>query len=757
MNYHSIKTACVLLLGIITIIGESDSLLAQVNAPGSGSSNFSSSPAQDDYLTQFYGNKDKNLIYTPWLLPEIDTLSWRVAMGKVRNRIETKKRERFNGIAYNGLVGGDILHQDLQAALVDSYRIDQNFWLGKALFNIANYLSNKGDKQATLDLLEEVVFALDSQIQKTSEGQNQETHAELSDLIYQVAMILLKLDKTASAMDLISRIPDESIKSKALRDSALRAIDYSNSISNNRDNDIENRKNLTLNAIKSTLEFANNFPYDNKIIGQTILDMVDSLLILKENNLASTYIQALLPKVLASSDDEKDAILARLAANLIRLNNAKQSMELLRSIKDKMVYTKTLASIAAARGEIGDTEAMTPLFILAREEINQLPDEINRMKARRHLMIELTRVGRLADAFSEAGKITDKRAQALAIADMAQYLLDHKNYEATRSLLDYIQPWSLRLPLYSGLARDESAQGNRIKASEYLLQGLEPGNTPKNSPMIPRQVGGILTLQSQYGDQSKDQEIIEKARKIIDAMPNELIKIDGLVRLAIAEANLEQLESARQSLTSAYRLTFDNSQNPSFAKALETVSFGMVMTGDLLSAFDAAARIPLPPTIEEEKEMRRTLRRQVNKEYELPKPLNPNRPMDTPRYAALARIASAAARVGEMEIALRSADMIESDTGQATAYAVIGAGLGSRKQTMREVLNEVASVTDLSMDVWLSPSAATWIENEWQEDTAKKNQPTAGTNENTQPSPATQARSAPSPINNQANPSANQP
>ena len=649
-------------------------------------------PSSEDSL--FYEENNEPLdesqrfIFYPWNLLKLDDAAWQEGSGRIRNEMLSLTDVKDRGRALYGLVQGNLLRDDFEDALIDTYRIEDLGWLARALIRISTYLVDEGQSDRARLILEDAIQSLEQA----------EDESETTEPLLRTSAILLGMDEISRALEIMDKIPDPLVRIVSLRQATNRALALTREATalveeEGVQSDFSQELLDAKLALYSSLRFAIETPYDDQQVGLIALELIEALIDVEEYSRATEALAIFTPKVLDGPESGRDENLAALAGSYIRANDAGSAMEMVRLIPEAGKRARALASVARARGDIGDTEAMAPLFFLAREETARILNNDLRVESQRHLIEQLTAVGRLADAFEIAGLITDEAIQAETLSDMALQLLDQEQYAEARTLIDYIPPITLRLPIISRLASAADTRRDPQGASDLLINAMDVREIDLEDDSLSDLFHLILTIQAVFGDEERDDEIFSRIRALIGELPNNIPKVSSLLRLAVAEAETEQLQVARQSANAAYRVTFDFSTDARFPRALEVVSYGQLLSGDLLSAFDTAARTPLPPTPEQIEEMKESVSRRSERFRQLPLPADDNLPMQTARYAALARVAATAARIGEMDIALRAVWLSDLSAANASALAAVAVGLASQENTLEEILTEAAEIT----------------------------------------------------------------
>lgn len=661
--------------------------------------------AQDELPTSdtppFYGlgtdmeaEQDTRLLFYPWNIEPLDEERLNYTIAQIRLYSEQFQDDRMRGQIGVGLVQGHLLNEDIDHALIDAYRITDPLWLAKSLIKISQYLHENEQTARLLPLLYDSIAIL------RNIDPDFELNYERSLLLELAASLLLSMDMISEAIDVMNIIPDDEIRISALQKATMLAIDLKDkaeTIGKQEEQDVYDQAvDYANSAIQAALDYARALPFDNENIAPLSITLINALIDLERYDQALAELDILKPKIYAANYSNRDQNIVDIAAAYIQSDDPKSAMEIVRDLSDAGKRARALAVVARARADIGDFDAASPLFILAQEEAERVRDNDDRVNTYNILLESLTRAGRLADAFEAAGKITQQPEQGEMLANMARILLERNQYEEARLLTTYIPQMELRAPILIYLARMRGIEGEAEQASQGLIDALamDEGEAP-SAQALPAILRLVLTHHTLLGSETLDAQLFDLVASIIDQMPDGMVKIDSLIDLAMAQAETEQLALARQTANAAYRIAFDASADLQFPEAMEVISYGQSMVGDLLAAFDTASRTPLPPTQEEIDDIkRRSSRRGRQLESVNITALDPLRPMETPRFKALARIAAAAGRVGETEMALRSAMLADNQMAQANGLAAIAIAAMSNHLAINDVLNDVANALE---------------------------------------------------------------
>jgi hypothetical protein len=270
-----------------------------------------------------------------------------------------------------------------------------------------------------------------------------------------------------------------------------------------------------------------------------------------------------------------------------------------------------------------------------------------------HLVKEQTHAGRLADAFTTAGKITDQAAQRTALFAMADILFDQgKPMEAVK-IADYTPDPGMRAEILGRAATSRIDHGEMKQAEALLRAAVKPTGAKPDAATLAR--GLPLLFEALYAMKkgTARNEILASARKLLELLPDEAAKVPVMTRIARAEMKGEDKDSADRSLGLAWRIAWFNKDKQFFPELLRDIAMAQLSVGELLLAFDTAARISANPTADVD-ELEYLLNRRAS-----------------PRISALTAVAVAAARRGEGQLALRAARAIVDPGGRAAAYREI--------------------------------------------------------------------------------------
>lgn len=260
-------------------------------------------------------------------------------------------------------------------------------------------------------------------------------------------------------------------------------------------------------------------------------------------------------------------------------------------------------------------------------------------------------MGRLADAFKNAGVIRDRRAQANALLGMGEVLLAQKKMKEAIKLLEYIPYPGMRTQIFAPVALFYGKKGDKTKASELLAKALAQSKFKASSAELAKVLPMVIDVQSQVGEASMNAALFSRIKAQLEQLPDDTSKIEVLTGIANAEARAKRRDAALRALAAAWRISWLNRRNPKYPNILTNLMRAQIEVGELLQAFDTAARVPDGPT---PKKPKGQLEASLNQ-----------------RNLALQRVAVAAAREGMQRLSLRVARRIRNTGARARVYAAI--------------------------------------------------------------------------------------
>ena len=355
--------------------------------------------------------------------------------------------------------------------------------------------------------------------------------------------------------------------------------------------------------------------------------------------------------IIQSEFTGREQALAELAAAETEAGDQTRAMVLVRSIADPERRVRALGSVARAIGESGNMDAAVTLFTFAVETATGIEDDALRYSLLTHLVVEQTRTGRLADAFTTAGLIRAKRQQAEALSQMGRILIEQEKYSEALKLTDYIPYLGLRGLIFAPVARATGDRGEHTEASALLARALEPVREPSDPDLQEQALNEVLDTQILVGDPETSQALFDRARGLIDSLPGGLGRVRLLTLLARAHAQSADKEKATQVIDAASRITWGKSGDPDYPRSVARIVEALLASDRLLEAFNTASRIPDTDAI-----------------YEA-------RLSQTPRNRSLTLVAQAAAKIGKVDLAIRAARKIRDPASRAAALGAVAVGI----------------------------------------------------------------------------------
>lgn len=556
--------------------------------------------------------------------------------------------EDAQGQALDGLVRANLAHGQLNSALREIERIQDGIWRARGLVHIADYLVEQDRIEDALLHLDQAVQSVDLSLPPRDEG----------EVLRVVAERQARLGELENAIGTAQLLPEGAKRVEALmdaarfsRDKVAPGVDWSTVAGGILEAAFQELASLSIDIW----------------IGVDLYLQIGYAQLETRDIAAAVRTFTHLRKVLEASFYEgRNRALADLAGAFIIAGDQPQAMEVVRLIPREGERARGLATVARVLGEAGDLDAATPLFSLAFESTERIFESVERDDALKHILIEQSRVGRLADAFTTAGAIKDSIRQSEALLAMAEVLILQSKFDEALLLVEYIPYISLRSQIYAAVAEHRGLQGASAAASELLSKALAPTGAQPLPDYLPTALNRVLNAQLAVGDSDSDDGVFGRARELAELIPDELARVRALTKLAVGLARRGDRGAANRAISGAYRTAWLHSDADNFQDALADIVNGQLAAGDLLSAFDSAARIPFEPGL----------------------PIYPrDRKGDytEPKIRSLTSVAAEAARQGETELALRAARQIEHPPARAAALANIAVAIATPEETLTKV------------------------------------------------------------------------
>jgi len=537
------------------------------------------------------------------------------------------------GQALSGVVGAFLRRDRLQDALVDLSVIRDPTWRAYAQLHFVTYHYERGETSAAADLL------------KRADALTRE---------------ILSPEDATMVLRLISQRQAEDGNYAAARQTAARIaggeqkidrfIELAEIQAGDRDKKVAA---AGVENLRLAFEDAKKAPLEKEPRIALLLKIADQASALGYHKLAQSILEfcnRLLPGAASAAGVP---LVAEVAAGLVRAGEGGRAMEIVRSLNTDIRRGYALASVARAFADTGSIEGAVPLFYLARQDAEGQEDGAIKTGLLTHLIHEQTHAGRLADAFTTAGSIADPAAQQAALFAMAEILFHKQQPLEAVKIADYTPDPGLRARILARVADYHLSLGDKKQAQALLLEAVRPTGAKPNPATLA--VGLPLVFEVQYAMKrgTTGAAVLAAARKLLDLVPDDPAKIPALTHIARAEMRGQEKDAAERSLGMAWRIAWFNKDKESFPEMLREIAMAQLNIGELLLAFDTAARISESPVADVD-----ALHGSLHQR-------------ESPKIKALTAVAIAAARRGEGQLALRAARTITDPRGRAAAYRQI--------------------------------------------------------------------------------------
>ncbi|MDA0663175.1 MAG: hypothetical protein O3B08_10110 [Proteobacteria bacterium] len=532
------------------------------------------------------------------------------------------------GEALSGLVQAELARGDLQEATKELSRITDGYWQAASLIKLADYQIEKKRKTEALAALNDAIGAA------AKARENPETE----HLVREIAVRRNALGDEAGAVTTTKLIRDTKLRIETLLEIGRPSL---------QDKTSKGNKGALIEASRQTRTIKDDEPE----VARLLLIIGEAQTRLGDTKQADATLSEARRMILQSEFTGREQALAELAAAETEAGDQTRAMVLVRSIADPERRVRALGSVARAIGEGGNMDAAVTLFTFAIETTTGIEDETLRNSLLTHLVVEQARTGRLADAFKTAGLIRKKRAQAEALAKMGHVLLEQQKYDDALKLTDYIPYLGLRGLIFAPVALATGNRGEHTEASALLARALEPVREPSDPELQEQALNDVLATQILVGDPETSQALFDRARNLIDSLPDGLGRVRLLTFLARALAQNADKEKATQVIDAASRITWGKSGDPDYPRSVARIVEALLASDRLLEAFNTASRIPDTDAITE------------------------IRLSQTPRNRLLTLVAQAAAKIGKVELAIRAARKIRDPASRAAALGAVAVGI----------------------------------------------------------------------------------
>ncbi len=543
------------------------------------------------------------------------------------------------GQALNGIVRAQIARGNVEDALKELNRIEDDLWRARSLAALGDFFETEEDSEQALDYLAQAVDTLAEAGELGIGGE---------DLLRVIAKKQAKLGQLESAIATAERIPNALRRVGALQQAASASFEDAD----NNPDALDNAKQV----LSAAFTQAQAMGLDNGLTPHLFIDIGDAQASVGDQEGARKTFRRARELIHKSSREGRDAAFARLAGSMIFAGQLEEAMEVMRQVEEGPQQVRGVSSVARALADQGNVDAAVPLFTLAMEAANTIDNPDVKFGALAFMVREQTRVGRLADAFTTAGSIDDRFEQSRALLGMAEELLKQNNPDAALVLVEYIPFVSMRSQIFAKVAMVHGKAGDEKKAAELIARAFEPTGFEVQKQYIPKSIEIVLDTHLKVGSPEDDSFIFDEARKLADLIDKEVIRVAAMTHLASAEAFRGERERANRTLSSAWRNAWLNRADPDFPRVLADIVKGQIAVGDILSAFDTAARIPVP-------------------EGDGLDDRTPSGLFKAPRFSSLTRVAVAAAQTDEVDLAIRAAREMEHPPARAAGLAAVAVTL----------------------------------------------------------------------------------
>ncbi len=612
-------------------------------------------------------SQNQSITFNPMELDQVTKAVMQDSFLQLRFTALALEGKDETGQALNGLVRAMLARDDIQDAIDELTMIEDDLWYARSAAAISRYFEKEQENTAAaLEWLERGTQRVAGVTDPRDGG----------DIMRILAIRRASLGDLEGAITASRLIPDPTARVFALRASATAFL-------HSGDADAESRERASA-LLREAYDQARVMPGKNQSTNRLLIEIGLAQVYAGDQKAGLDTLKLTRERILAGPETGRSHAITELAAAYVEGGDMRSAMEVVRLVPEGAPRSEALGSVARAMSVNQGINAAVPLFRLAVEQAETVENNENRDRAYAHLIVEQTRVGRLRDAFSTAGLIKDRRRQARALLGMGRQLVSEGKFEETQRLTEFIPFTGMRAELFAKVAMNLGGKGEKDEASALLARALEATGFEPLPEFLPDAIDLVLDAQIDFGQPYADDAIFTRARDLVDGIPGDADQVRALVRVAIAEARRGLGAKARKSISAAYRTAFENKDEPGFDEALQDISLAQIATGDILSSFDTAARIEEPS---DEADIRRA----------------PDGSFLTPRFRALTRVAAAAARIGETDLAIRAANRMEYPPARSAALAAVAVALASPESDLLEIIGDAAKsdVADLGGEAGL--------------------------------------------------------
>ena len=544
---------------------------------------------------------------------------------------------KYLGEALSGVIGAFLQRGRLKESLVDLSVIKDPVWRAHALLHFAAYHRNHDEKDTARSLVQRAERA-------AAQGAGR---PEAADILGMISTRYAEYGDFNSARRVALSIPAPMQRIGQLNEIARLQARTSD----------KPQRARAVDSLRLAFETAKKSPLNRSDRLAALLAVADASMTLGFRKVSRDVLEFGYGTLAAEQFRGNSEIVATLTAEMVRVGASGRAMEIVRSLNNDIRHSYVLASVARAFADANSIEGAVPLFYLARQSADALEEGPVKAKLLTHIVAEQTRALRLADAFTTAGKIKPDDAQRNALFAMADILLDRRRPLEALKLVDYLPDMGMRAQIFSSAARHYHRLGDRRRASDLLLRSVRPTGATVNPKSLAVGAPMIFEALVDMPKLPRREEIFAGARTLLEELPNAPAKVPVMTRIAKAEMKDGQEDAAERSLGMAWRIGWLNKEKESFPQLLTDIAMAQLETGELLLAFDTAARISEDSAVDMEALLGGPDQRSSSK------------------ADALRSIAVAAARQSESQLALRAARTISDPGARARAYREIALAL----------------------------------------------------------------------------------
>ncbi|MEQ8604532.1 MAG: hypothetical protein RIB45_14550 [Marivibrio sp.] len=614
-------------------------------------------------------------IFNPLTLDPVTREVMTNAFTQLRFLAISLEGEDETGQALNGIVRARLARGERAEAMDEISRIADPIWAGRSLVAVADFDREAGDPDEARALL-----------RRASEGFQRAADRPIRDggeVLRVVAVRQAEVGDLDGAIATARLIPDPRFRVQALQETASASLVVGDADAAAR----QAAARLLEEAFEQARAIAEEALAEPHGAARLMIAIGRAQTRAGATPAARRTFAAARARITEGPETGRFDAYAELAAAMIEGEDAEEAMQVVRLIPEGAARAEAIGSVARARGEFGELDSAVPLFRLAMEETERIDNKQARFDAIHHLMVEMSKVGRLADAFTLAGGIDDRYRQSEALLDMGEVLLGQEKYSEALVLTEYIPFIELRAQIFGPVAMHRGLEGEPSEASGLLTRALEATGFAPRVDQLPEALRRVLQAQTRAGEPAADAAVFARARDLIDLIPGDIQKVRALVQIAIAEAQRGRIGNAQKTISAAYRIAWENNASEGFNAALEDIALAQIAAGDVLSAFDTAARIPDP---------------RDGDSGDARPARAPDGSFLEPRFRALTRVAAASARLGETDLAIRAAQQMDYASARAAGLAAVAVAMAAPQSDLLEIVGE-AGRTDFGVE---APRAA---------------------------------------------------